>query len=205
MKKAEFYRHSWHTGSSWWSIKKDTVLTAGVGLWGGTLITPSSEVIATVPSLLELFSLEFKGPWSGSISCLHAVRIWSSMTSKTTHCSVTSPLTLVASSWGAEGSLIPYQILQPFCHCIGVFSISDNLFYWLQQSSRSRRVGTTGRRNVLSIRERNGRPRSRRRNWNWTRRGRNRFGVVNWMHFNGRSVGLCVRVKPANSLGSLEV
>ena len=39
--------------SSWWSIKKDTVLAAGVGLRGGTLITPSSEIKVTVSSLLK--------------------------------------------------------------------------------------------------------------------------------------------------------
>ena len=176
--------------SSWWSIKKDTVLTAGVGLRGGKLITPSCKVIATDSSLLESFSLKFKGPWPGTFSCLHSVRIGSSTTSKTTHCSATSPSTLVASSQEAEGGLIPNPILQPFHHCVRVFSITDNLFYWLQWSSGGRRVGTTGRRNVLSIGERNGRLGSRRRNRYWSRREWNRFSIINWTHFNERSVEL---------------
>ena len=164
--------------SSWWSVKKDTVLAAGVGLRQGTLITPSSEVIATVPLLLKSFSLEFKGPWPGTISCLHSVRVGSSTTSKTTHCSAMSPLTLVASSQEAEGGLIPYLVLQPFHHHIRVFSITNNLFYGLQRSSGSRRVGATGQRNVLSIRERNRRLRSRRRNRNSTRRLGRSFGIL---------------------------
>ena len=132
------------------------------------------------------------------ISWLHAVRIRSSMTSKTTHCSVMSPLTVIASSQEAEGGLFPNPILQPVCHCIGVFSITDNLVYWLQRSSGGRRVGKTGRRNVLYIGEWNGRLRSRRRNWKWTRLGRRSFGIFNWTHFNGRSVELrrwtpCIR------------
>ena len=118
--------------------------------------------------------------------------------SKTTHCSVMSSSTLVASSQEAEGSLFPNPILQPFHHYIRVFSITDNLFYGLQQSSGGRRVGTTGQRNILSIRERNGRHRSRRRNWEWTRLGRRCFSGFNWMHFDGRSVELrrwtpCIR------------
>ena len=124
------------------------------------------------------------------ISCLHAVRIGSRATSKTTHCSATSPSTLVASSQEAEGGLFPNPIPQPFFHYIGVFGITDNLFYWLQQSSGSRRVGTTGWRNILSIREQDGRLRSRRRNWNRTMGGRRSFGILNWMHFDGRSMEL---------------
>ena len=118
--------------------------------------------------------------------------------SKTTHCSATSPSTLVASSQEAEGGLIPNPILEPFCHCVRVFSITDNLFNWLQWSSGGRRVGTTGRRNVLSIGEWNGRLGSRRRNRYWSRRRWNRFSVINRMHFNERSVELqrrtpCIR------------
>ena len=134
-----------------------------------------------VPLLLKSFSIEFKGPGPEMISCLHSVRIGSSMTSKTTHCSVTSPSTLIASSQEAEGSLIPYPIFQPFCHHIRVFSITDNLFYGLQWSSGGRRVGTAGRRNVLCIREQNRRLGSRRRNRNWTRRGRRSFSILNWI------------------------
>ena len=106
-----------------------------------------------VPSSLESFSLKFEGPWPGMISWLHSVKIGSRATSKTTHCSATSPPTLVASSQEAEGGLFPNPILQPFCHHIRVFSTTNNLFYGLQQSSGGRRVGTTGQRNVLSIGE----------------------------------------------------
>ena len=140
-------------GSSWWSIKKDTVLAAGVGLRGGALITPSSQIIAMVPLSLKLFSLEFEGPGPGVISWLHSVRIGSSMTSKTMHCSAMSPSILVASSQEAEGSLFPNPILQPFRHHIEVFSITNNLFYGLQRSSGGRRISTTGWRNILSIGE----------------------------------------------------
>ena len=150
-----------------------------------------------VHSWLESLSLEFEGPWPGVISWLHSVRIGSSTTSKTTHCSVTSPLTLGASSQEAEGRLLSNPILQPFRYHIRVFSITDNLVYWLQRSSGSRRVGTTGRRNVLSIGEWNGRP-ERRRNRNQTMLSRRGFSVFNWTHFNGRSMELrrrtpCIR------------
>ena len=148
-----------------------------------------------VPSSLELLSLGFEESGPGMISWLHVVRIRSSTVSKTTHCSVTSPLTLVASSQEAKGSLFPYPILQPFHHHIGVFGITDNFFYGLQWSSGGRRVGTTGRRNVLSIGEWNGRLGSRRRNWNRTRRGRRSFGILNWTHFDGRSMK-CQRRAP---------
>ena len=176
--------------SSWLSVKKDTVLTAGVGLRAGALITSSSKVEMMVPLSLNFFSFKDKGPWSGMFSWLHLVRIGSSTMSKTTHCSATSPLTLIASIQEAEGGLIPYLILQPFCHCVRVFSITHNLFYGLKWSSGSRRVGTTGRRNFLSIRELNRRLSSRMGNWNWSRRGRNGFCVINRMHFDGRSVEL---------------
>ena len=119
--------------------------------------------------MLEPFSLEFEEPWPGMFSCLHSVRIGSSTMNKTTHCSAMSPSTLIASSQEAEGSLIPYLILQPFRHRVGVFGITNNLFYGLLQSSGGRRVGTTGRRNVLSIREQNRRFGSRRRNWERSR------------------------------------
>ena len=157
------------------------------------MTTPSSQIIAMVPSSLESLSLKFKGPGPGVISWLHAVRIRSSTMSKTTHCSVMSPLTLVASSQEAEGALFPNPILQPFCHHIGVFSITDNLVYWLQRSSGSRRIGTTGWR-----KEQNRRLRSRRRNRKRTSLGRRSFSILNWMHFNGRSVELrrrtpCIR------------
>ena len=176
--------------SSWWSIKKDTVLTAGVRLWAGALITSSSMVIMLVSLLLEVLSLELEGPWSGTFSCLHTVRIASRMMTNSMHCSMTSPSTLIASIQEAEGGLIPYLILQPFCHCVGVFSITYNLFYGLKRSSRGRRVGTTGWRNVLSIGEQNRRLRSRRRNWNWSRRRRNRVCILNRMNFDGRSMEL---------------
>ena len=162
------------------------------------MITPSSQIIATDPSSLESFSLAFKGPGPGVISWLHSVRIWSSMTIETTHCSVTSPSTLIASSQEAEGRLFPNPILQPFHHYLGVFSITYSLFYGLKQSSGRRRVGTTDQRNVLSIGEQNGRLRSRRRNRKRTSlRGRS-FSVFNWMHFDGRSMELqrrtpCIR------------
>ena len=55
------------------------------------MITLSSQIIVMVPSSLESFSLEFEGPWTGVISWLHAMRIRSSTTSKTMHCSATSP------------------------------------------------------------------------------------------------------------------
>ena len=93
-----------------------------------------------VPLLLELLSLEFEGPGPGMISWLHAVRIGSSTMSKTMHCSATSPSTLIASSQEAEGGLLPNPILQPFCHHIRVFGITDNFFYGLQWNSRGRRV-----------------------------------------------------------------
>ena len=104
--------------------------------------------------------------------------------SKTTHCFTTSPSTLIASSQEAEGGLFPNPIFQPFRHHIGVFSITDNLFYGLQRSSGGRRVGTTGQRNVLSIGERNGRRRSRRRNRKWVNGGRRSFSILKWTHFN---------------------
>ena len=102
-------------------------------------------------------------PGPGVISWLHSVRIGSNTMIETTHCSATSPSTLIASSQEAEGGLFPYPI-QPFRHHIRVFSITYSLFYGLKQSSGSRRVGTTVQRDVLSIREWNGRLGSRRRN-----------------------------------------
>ena len=151
------------------------------------MITPSSQIVAMIPSSLKSFSLEFEGPGPGMISWLHSVRIGSRVTSKTTHCSATSPSTLVASSQEVEGRLFPNPILQLFRHHIGVFSITDNLIYWLQWSSGGRRVGTTGQRNVLCIGERNQRLGNRRS-----------FGILNRTHFDGRSVELqrrtpCIR------------
>ena len=137
--------------SSWWSIKKDTVLAARVGLQGGALITSSSEVEVMVPSTLDLLFFELKEPWSGMFSWLHLVRIGSRTMTNSMHCSVMCPLTLIASIQEAEGGIIPYLILQPFCHCVGGFGITYNLFYGLKRSSRGRRVGTTGQRNILSI------------------------------------------------------
>ena len=113
------------------------------------MITPSSQIVATILSLLESFSLEFEGPGPGVISWLHSVRIGSSTTNKTTHCSATSPSTLIDSSQEAEGGLFPNPILQPFCHYIRVFGITYSLFYEPKRSSGGRRVGTAGRRNVV--------------------------------------------------------
>ena len=162
------------------------------------MITPSSQIIATVPLSLELFSLKPEGPGPGVISWLHSMRIGSRVTSKTTHCSATSPLTLVASSQEAEGILFTNPILQPFRHHIRVFSITYSLFYGVKRSFGSRRVGTTGQRNVLCIRERSRRLRSRRRNRKWTSLRRRSFSVFNGTHFDGKSMELwrrtpCIR------------
>ena len=102
--------------SSWWYVKKGTVLANGVGLRGGTLITSSSKVEATVSSLLEMLSLKLEGPWSGTFSWLHLVRIGRRTMTNSTHCSVMSPSTLIAAIQEAEGGLILNLILQPF-HC----------------------------------------------------------------------------------------
>ena len=100
-----------------------------------------------------------------------------------THCLTKCSSTLVVPVKETKGHFFVKSLFPPFSNGVQIFSITHDLFYGHEWSTRKRRVRTTSRRKVFCIRWRK-RGSDRRRNQNrfWScRRQRHRTKGLNFL------------------------